>query len=90
MSIAKTLEQIKSTLISMDRRLEVHADLLAATVPALQQQGEVLDRNTTVLERNTAALERHTTVLERQVERSDMLTQAVLRALERWDDPRRS
>lgn len=83
MSIAKTLEQIKSTLISMDRRLEVHADLLAATVPALQRQGEVL-------ERNTAALERHTAVLERQVERSNMLAQAALRALERWDEPRRS
>ncbi|EHN10506.1 hypothetical protein PAI11_26130 [Patulibacter medicamentivorans] len=83
MSIAKTLEQIKRTLISMDRRLEVHVDLLAATVPALQRQGEVLGRN-------TAALERHTTVLERQVERSNMLTQAVLRALERWDEPRRS
>lgn len=83
MSIAKTLEQIKRTLISMDRRLEVHVDLLAATVPALQRQGEVLGRN-------TAALERHTTVLERQAERSDMLTQAVLRTLERWDEPRRS
>lgn len=83
---------VSQALTSIDRRLEVMTGVLVDQVGELRElrhasdrQAEVLGRQTDVLSRQTDQLARQSEQIGHGTERTDALTGAVLRALERLD-----